>query len=128
MTLNIICIAISLLAVALIIITFYGILKTIMETNHKNMTPDDFAGCLAILNAIIQIEFDLYNSDIFNKKEAITNTNFENFYNDLTHRIINNIPESFITQLTTYYTIDAIYAYIARRCKAFLTEKINGTM
>lgn len=102
--------------------------QVIVNSDKRHLSTDDFAGCMTILNVIIQVEFDLYNNDIFNKKEAITNTNFENFYNDLTHRIISNIPDDFINRMSSYYTADAIYAYIARRCKVFLSEKINGTM
>lgn len=111
------------------ILAFGGyVIKKITETDVHRISTDDFAGCLAILNTIIQVEFDIYNQDIFTKKETITNTNFENFYNDLTHKIINSIPEEFINRMTSYYTVDAIYTYIARRCKIFLTEKIHGTM
>ena len=57
----------------------------------------------------------------------VNKNNFDNYYNDLTHRIIRNISPSMITQLTQYYTEEAIYRFIGRSVRDYLISKINGT-
>ncbi len=109
----------------LIIISTICSSLTSNQSTKNTLSPDDFAGCLAILNAIIQNEFDAYEVDIFSHKGSITNSNFENYYHDITNKIIEKIPEEFIKRMSDFYTVDGIYSHIARRVKIFLTSKIN---
>lgn len=111
-------IVVSLLALTLII--------SFRKTKDDDMSTDEFAGLLSILSAQIQTELDAYERDIFEKKGAITNNNFDNFYLDLTNRIIANIPDTMIDRMKLYYTEEAVYKFIARSVKEYLTTKIVG--
>ena len=98
------------------------------KINQENkISPNEFLGLLSILSSQVQTEIDSYEHDIFENKGSITNNNFDNYYNDLTHRIIRNISPSMITQLTQYYTEEAIYRFIGRSVRDYLISKINGT-
>mgnify|MGYP006972503075 CR=1 FL=1 len=88
---------------------------------------NDFGTLMQILTATIKTELDLYEDDIFSNKGGITNSNFDNYYNDLCLRIINSLSKQFIDQLTTYITYETIIRYIARSVKKYLSEKVNGT-
>ena len=98
------------------------------KMNQENkISPNEFLGLLSILSSQVQTEIDSYEHDIFENKGSITNNNFDNYYNDLAHRIIRNISPSMITQLTQYYTEEAIYRFIGRSVRDYLISKINGT-
>lgn len=87
-----------------------------------------FEECISILQLIINSELQSYEKDIFISKGSITNSNFENYYRDITGKIVNNLSDDLIDSFTYYITEDAIYTYIARAVKTFLTGKINGTI
>lgn len=91
-------------------------------------SPDEFIGLLTVLSSQIQTELDAYDKSIFENKGSITNNNFDNYYNDLTSRIVKNISPDMIKSLTKYYTDEAIYRFIARSVRDYLVSKINGTM
>lgn len=93
----------------------------------KHTSPDDFLGLLTILSSQIKSELDSYDQDIFEKKGAITNNNFDVYYRDITSRIIKNISPDLIKELTHYYTEDAVYRFIGRSVRDYLVSKINGT-
>ena len=121
---NIILIIFLIIILALIGTVVYMIIKAF---NHHEMNPDEFLGLLTILSSQVQTELDTYNNDIFENKGAITNNNFDNYYQDLTHRILRNISPNMIHQLSQYYTEDAIYRFIGRSVRDYLVSKIKGT-
>ena len=96
--------------------------------NMDKSSPDEFIGLLTVLSSQIQTELDAYDKSIFENKGSITNNNFDNYYNDLTSRIVKNISPDMIKSLTKYYTDEAIYRFIARSVRDYLVSKINGTM
>ena len=97
--------------------------------NHTNQRAElSFEECISILQLIINSELQSYEKDIFISKGSITNSNFENYYRDITGKIVNNLSDDLIDSFTYYITEDAIYTYIARAVKVFLTGKINGTV
>ena len=108
----------------LIGIVFFLLYKMNKE---RRISPNEFIGLLTVLSSQVQTEIDTYDKDIFINKGSITNNNFDNYYKDLTHRIIRNISPSMITQLTQYYTEEAIYRFIGRSVRDYLISKINGT-
>lgn len=120
-------IAVTAITVAILLIGFVYFNFYLIQYKKKTATLD-FESLIAILTATIKTELDLYEKDIFRSKGAITNSNFDNYYNDLCHRIISNLSKSFINQITIYITYDAVVTYIARSVKMYLTDKINGTM
>ena len=120
-----------------IIIIFYivalGILLSLsaflvyMMVKTDRSSPDEFIGLLTVLSSQIQTELDAYDKSIFENKGSITNNNFDNYYNDLTSRIIKNISPDMVKSLSKYYTEEAIYRFIARSVRDYLVSKINGT-
>ena len=108
----------------LIGIAFFLLYKMNKE---RRISPNEFIGLLTVLSSQVQTEIDTYDKDIFINKGSITNNNFDNYYQDLTHRVIDNISPSMIDQLTQYYTEEAIYKFIGRSVRDYLVSKINGT-
>ena len=108
----------------LIGIVFFLLYKMNKE---RRISPNEFIGLLTVLSSQVQTEIDTYDEDIFINKGSITNNNFDNYYQDLTHRVIDNISPSMIDQLTQYYTEEAIYKFIGRSVRDYLVSKINGT-
>ena len=94
---------------------------------ESKISPNEFLGLLSILSSQIQTELDAYDQDIFENKGSITNNNFDNYYQDLTHRILRNISPNMIHQLSQYYTEEAIYRFIGRSVRDYLVSKIKGT-
>ena len=108
----------------LIGIVFFLLYKMNKE---RRISPNEFIGLLTVLSSQVQTEIDTYDKDIFINKGSITNNNFDNYYQDLTHRVIDNISPSMIDQLTQYYTEEAIYKFIGRSVREYVVSKINGT-
>ena len=108
----------------LIGIVFFLLYKMNKE---RRISPNEFIGLLTVLSSQVQTEIDTYDKDIFINKGSITNNNFDNYYQDLTHRVIDNISPSMIDQLTQYYIEEAIYKFIGRSVRDYLVSKINGT-
>ena len=119
-------IIICYITVVLLLIGVVFFLVRKMNQESK-ISPNEFLGLLSILSSQVQTEIDSYEHDIFENKGSITNNNFDNYYKDLTHRIIRNISPSMVTQLTQYYTEEAIYRFIGRSVRDYLISKINGT-
>ncbi len=110
-----------LLLIGIVVFLLYKMNK------ERRISPNEFIGLLTVLSSQVQTEIDTYDKDIFINKGSITNNNFDNYYQDLTHRVIDNISPSMIDQLTQYYTEEAIYKFIGRSVRDYLVSKINGT-
>ena len=120
-------IIIILYIVALVILLSFASFLVYKMINSNRSSPDEFIGLLTVLSSQIQTELDAYDKSIFENKGSITNNNFDNYYNDLTSRIIKNISPDMVKSLSKYYTEEAIYRFIARSVRDYLVSKINGT-
>ena len=87
-----------------------------------------FQELLLALNAAIQTEFDLWEKDVFIDKHAITNSNFENYYLEMTDHIIKSLSPIFFINIGKYITEDAVVSIIGRKTKEYLTSKITGAI
>lgn len=87
-----------------------------------------FQELLLALNASIQTEFDLWEKDVFANKQAITNSNFENYYIEITTHIINSLSPTFFLNISKYITEDAVVSMIGRKTKEYLSSKITGSI
>ena len=96
--------------------------------NYEDKSRLTFEECISILQLIINSELQAYEKDIFIAKGSITNSNFENYYKDITNKIVSNLSDDLVDNFSYYIKEDAVYLYIARAVKVFLTNKINGTI
>lgn len=122
---------IFLFTVALLVsILFAFIVKFYNEVYipSKRNSILSFESSLTVLQVIIETELNAYETDIFSTIGNITNQNFENYYNDITSKIIDNLSPDFIKNITLYISEDALYKIIARSVKKYLTEKISGVI
>ena len=117
---------VAIILVMLYFFFYYFYMNIYLKYKKKNVYID-FETALAILKIIINTELDAYENDIFISKGSITNSNFDNYYKDITGKIIKNVSSDLINYLSFYVTEDMIYLIIARAVKKFLTDKINGT-
>ena len=113
---------------ALIYIAIYFFYKKIYIEYKKELVDLDFESALSILKLIINTELDAYENDIFMNKGSITNSNFDNYYKDITNKIIEKLSPTLVKHLSLYINEAMVYIIIARAVKKFLTEKINGTV
>lgn len=118
----------SLTITGILTLLVYLILKLIERYNNHKINNPSFENLIAILGVIINTEIQEYENDIFISKGSITNSNFDNYYYDITNKIINNISKDFEKRILAYMTKEALYKYIARSVKSYLTSKINGTL
>lgn len=109
------CIGIFLLASYI----FYRYIYSSFLYKSTKMSFDD---AWASLTLIVKSEIELYENNVFEKRKAITNANFENFYKDLSNRIIKHISPTLMNSLTIYITEEAVYRYIARTVQSYLTQ------
>jgi tyrosine-protein phosphatase YwqE len=116
----------SLLISALLLFILYILIDFIIVKYKKKTATMTFPELLGVLSAIIQLELDRYDKELFNNQRTITNSNFTNFYNDLTHNILNGISPEFMKQMQIYITEDMIVSYVARSVKEYLSTKVKG--
>ena len=116
------------LACGIIYLFAYFFYKNIYLPYKKDLVDLNFETALFILKTLINTELDAYDTDIFMSKGSITNANFDNYYKDITTKIIKSISPNLITHLSLYITEDMVYVIVARAVKKFLTEKISGTI
>ena len=106
------------------IVKFYN--EVYIPSKRNSMLS--FESSLTVLQVIIETELNAYETDIFSTIGNITNQNFENYYKDITSKIIDNLSPDFIKNITLYISEDALYKIIARSVKKYLTEKISGVI
>lgn len=110
-----------LIIFAYVVYSFYVKAKT--ET--RNVEVGDFSTLLEILMAMINVELQLYENEIFSDRQGITNSNFTNFYNDICYSIEQHISPDFMKSITIFVTEDFVYTLIARKVKAYLASKVE---
>ena len=111
----------------LIFLIVYVIFNRILIPYRLTVSDTSFQELLLALNAAIQTELDLWEKDVFANKNAITNSNFENFYYEITDHIIKSLSPIFFKKMTQYISEDAIISIVGRKVKEYLTGKINGS-
>ena len=87
-----------------------------------------FQELLIALNAAIQTEFELWEKDVFVDKKAITNSNFDNYYMEITNQIIKSLSPIFFVNIGKYISEEAVVSIIGRKTKEFLVTKVNGVI
>lgn len=113
---------------ACIIFAVYIIYNKILCKYTLITSQDSFQELIVALNIAVQTELDLWEKDVFNDKNAITNSNFENYYHEITDHILKSLSPIFFKKMSQYITEDAIISIIARKTKEYLVSKINGTV
>lgn len=93
----------------------------------KSVGGHSFEDLILILRTVINTELDAYENDVFRLKGSLTNSNFNQFYLDITKKISQDIPDEFLDDLKQYLTQDAIFRIIGREVKKFLEDHIHGT-
>lgn len=94
---------------------------------RRNPVFDEgFEQLLTILAVIINSEIDEYETELLAGDKPITNQQFDNFYNDLTTKIIANVSSDLVDALCRYTTYDNVIRIIARRTKRYLRDKIRN--
>ena len=108
------------------VVALVGLLgyMVIRETKSGNTSSEEFVSNLAVLNAIIQTELDIYDNDIFERKGGLNNQEFENYLASITKDIISKISDEFIKNMSRTWTREAIYEYVVRKVKAYLIEQV----
>ena len=111
----------------LVFLIVYVIFNRILIPYRLTVSDTSFQELLLALNAAIQTELDLWEKDVFANKNALTNSNFENFYYEITDHIIKSLSPIFFKKMTQYISEDAIISIVGRKVKEYLTGKINGS-
>lgn len=111
-----------------VIVVAYIICDKILCKYTLTTSSDSFQELVLTLNIAIQTELDLWEKDVFVDKNAITNSNFENYYHEITEHILKSLSPIFFKKISQYITEDAVISIVARKTKEYLTGKINGTV
>ena len=121
----------------LIIITWIGIVSVVVAylIFRRILTPyrlrvdgPEFTELLTILNAVIGTEIELWEKDVFSSKNYLTNSNFDNYYHEITERVLQSLPEDYFLSMSRYLKPEAVVSMIGRHTKEYLVSKVNGTV
>lgn len=94
----------------------------------RNTSVLELEAAMTALSLIINSEISEYEKNIFQNNRPITNSNFENYYNDITKKTIAAISPILMKQLCVYITEDTIYKYIGRTVREYLVKKVNSSI
>ena len=108
------------------IVTCLLLFWKILPKYHMIKSEVTFQELLLALNAAIQTEFDLCEKDVFVNKHAITNSNFDNYYFEMTDHILKSLSPIFFINIGKYITEDDVVYIIGRKTKEYLNTKISG--
>ena len=110
------------------LICFYVLYRKILPKYKMTVSEVSFQELLIALNAAIQTEFELWEKDVFVDKKAITNSNFDNYYMEITNQIIKSLSPIFFVNIGKYISEEAVVSIIGRKTKEFLVTKVNGVI
>lgn len=121
-------ILVTIILCSIFIITSMVFLKYVLTPYRTQFLVHSFEELLIILNAAIQTEIDLFEKDVFQSKQAITNSNFDNYYQEMNTTIIRSLSPTFYIAIQRYLSYDTVITIIARKVKIYLTGKVNGSV
>lgn len=107
----------------IIFATIYAIYKFTLLPIIRIPKDIDFRKALDIIQSIISIELELYENDIFNQQETLTNSQYENYLRDVVGHIENALTPEIIRAISVYMTEDEIYTWIVRLVRRYFDEK-----
>ena len=82
---------------------------------------------LSALNTVIEIQFTIYENNIFKDDHSIlSSATFENYYKDLTSHVIKTLSPPFFIKASLYFNEDAIIELICSMTKEYLEKKIKN--
>ena len=114
--------------VTFVIFLIAYIIASLIRKHYKKIkysVPESFATLIEILHAIIELEINVFETNIFSDREGITNSNFSNYYTEMCNTIRNHLSDDFMEMITVYVTEEFVYTLIARKVKAYLVSKIK---
>lgn len=76
-----------------------------------------------IVLQIINLELDIYENDVFDKQETLSNAQYENFLEDIVTRIDNALTPELINSMKVYMTEAEIYTWIIRVVRRYFDDK-----
>lgn len=121
--LSVIIAGIAIVLAITIAITF--ILKKVMPRYKIKVSGLSFSEMLTALNTIIENEIALYERSVFEGGGKIgASSQFENYYNDIVNRILEDLSDEFFERMSVYMSKESIVAFICRLIKAYLAEKV----
>lgn len=108
-----------------IVLAITIVLKRVL-VNYKRQTADlSVTELLTSLNAIMENEITIYERSIFEGGRKITtNAQFDNYYNDIVNRIIDDLSPEFFDRMSYFMKKEAVVALICRTIKAYLADQI----
>ena len=118
----------TIILCSIFIIASMIFLKYVLTPYRTQFLDQSFEELLIVLNAAIQTELDLFEKDVFQSKQAITNSNFDNYYEEISRKIIDSLSPTFYISIQRYLSYDAVITLIARKVKVYLTGKVNGSV
>lgn len=81
---------------------------------------------LIALNAMINTELELWKNDVFNDNKGVANNSqYENYYHEITGKILDSISPIFFDNIEKYITSEAVVSIIGRRVKNFLNTYVK---
>lgn len=104
---------------------FYAFYQFIYAPYKLKTSDMSIENILLILKTVINTEIEMYEKNIFVKRGAMTNANFENYYKDIVTNITKSLSKEFYFKAGLFLTEEAIVTIICRQVKDYLTEKIN---
>lgn len=119
---------ISLIISLIFLGTSFIFFQKIFLPYKKTSEPMPATEVFETLSAIISLEIDIYEKNIFeNKGNFLDSASFENYYNKITYQILSDIPPEFFKRASYYMNEDTIAQIVSRSVMAYLSNKLATT-
>jgi hypothetical protein len=106
------------------LITSYIFYSHIYLTFKHRSAPIQADELVKMLTAIMNLEVEIYEKNIFVKRGALTNATFENYYHNMMDEILASLSGDFMYRINFYIKQEAVVTIIARTVRQYLTDKI----
>ena len=115
----------SSVIIAEVTLAIWIVFKKIMPAYQRSVANLTVNELLLSLNTIIENEISVYERSLFEGGgKVVSNAQFDNYYKDITARIINSLSEDFFTRMSFFMKKEAVVSLICRTVKIYLSEKI----
>lgn len=112
------------------VVSYYGVRfiyhSVLSNPKYDSVNKFVLSDILEILNIAIDLQFTVYDNNIFSGEERILNSSsFENYYNDITTHVIKFLSPSFFKKAAVYFNEEALIELICSMVKEYLEKKVS---
>lgn len=91
----------------------------------KSSEPITAQEMFSILNTLIETEFTIYETNIFeNQGNTLSSSSYENYYNQICYQVLGELSPEFFARASSIMTDQMIATLVSRLVQSYLSHKL----